>query len=346
MRLWFLGLLLLAAVPAHSEDLPSVHLKVVGGLGQAVQFKRFEEPFWEHELADRSHGQVTAEVTPYDADGLSGPELLQLTRLGAITIGDVPLAQVASEDPEVAGLDLAGMNGDIDALRRSVAAYRTTLANLYRERYGVELLAVWTNPAQVVFCNRPIAGLADLAGLNVRVASAMHGDFIRGLGGVGVAIPFDGLMDALRKHVADCAITGAISGYQIGLPAVTSYVSNATVSWGPNILIANHAAWQRFDPALREFLTARIDELGERLWHNADHETQEGIACLTGGPCSAGPPAHMTLVPTSPQDRALVHKSLVDAVLPRWSERCGAECVGNWNETIGKLYGLAVTASN
>jgi TRAP-type C4-dicarboxylate transport system substrate-binding protein len=346
VRFWYLALLLVLALPARGQDLPAIHLKVVGGLGQTIQFKNFEAPFWNQEVATLSHGRITAEVTPYDADGLSGPELLQMTRLGAITIGDVPLAQVASEDPEVAGVDLAGMNGDIEALRRSIAAYRATLTDLYRQRYGVELLAVWTNPAQVVFCNRPIHGLADLAGLKVRVASAMHADFVEGLGATGVTIPYDGLMDALRKHVADCAITGAISGYQIGLPSVTSYVSDVTVSWGPNILIANHAAWRRFDPGVRDFLSARIAELGDRLWTDAAHESEEGLACLTGGSCEAGPPAHMTLVPTTDSDRALVHKSLVETVLPRWSQRCGAQCVGNWNETIGRMVGLTVAASN
>jgi TRAP-type C4-dicarboxylate transport system substrate-binding protein len=346
VRFWFLALLLLAALPARGEDLPSIHLKVVGGLGQTVQFKDFEEPFWNKELAARSNGRVTAEVTPYDLDGLSGPDLLQLTRLGAITIGDVPITQVASEDPEAAGVDLAGLNPDIQSLRRSVDAYRSTLADLYRQRYSVELLAIWTNPAQVVFCNRPIKSLADLKGVKVRVASAMHRDFVEGLGAVGITVPYNGLMDALRNHVADCAITGAISGYKIGLPSVTSYVDSATISWGPNILIANRDAWQSFKPALRDFLTKQIAELGDRLWQDADRESQDGLTCLTGGPCSAGPPAHMTLVPATADDRALVRQSFLNTVSPRWAERCGAECVANWNATIGRMFNLTVAASN
>ena len=40
------ALLLLAALPAWADDLPTIHLKVVGGLGQTDQFKEFEEPFW------------------------------------------------------------------------------------------------------------------------------------------------------------------------------------------------------------------------------------------------------------------------------------------------------------
>ena len=111
-------------------------------------------------------------------------------------------------------------------MRKSLDAYRATLNELYRERYNVEVLAVWTNPAQVLFCNRPINGLADLRGVKVRVASAMHGDFVRGLGGIDITTPYNALMDALRGHTADCAITGAISGYRLGLQKVTDSISS------------------------------------------------------------------------------------------------------------------------
>jgi hypothetical protein len=112
------------------------------------------------------------------------------------------------------------------------------------------------------------------------------------------------------------------------------------------VLFANHAAWQRFSPALRDFLTVQIDHLGDQLWDAADRETQEGIACLTGGPCSAGPAAHMTLVPTNADDRALERKTLLDTVSPRWAARCGADCIANWNATVGRMFDLTVAASN
>jgi hypothetical protein len=54
----------------------------------------------------------------------------------------------------------------------------------------------------------------------------------------------------------------------------------------------------------------------------------------------------MTLVPTSAEDRTLVRKSLLNTVSPRWAARCGAECIGNWNATIGRMFDLTVAASN
>jgi TRAP-type C4-dicarboxylate transport system substrate-binding protein len=346
VRFWLWALLLLAAAPVRAQDLPQTHLKVVGGLGQTVQYKQFEAPFWSKELAEASHGRVTAEVTPWDQLGIKGPELLQFTRLGAIMISTVSLSQIASEDPEAAGFDLAGLNPDIPTLRRSIDAYLPTLREVYRTRYGLELLAIWSYPAQVVFCNRPVSGLADLKGVKVRVASAMHADFVQGLGGTGVTMPFDELMEALKKRVADCAITGAMSGYRVGLFNATTHVSPVTVSWGPYVLFANHAAWQRFDPAVRDFLSTRLETLGDRLWDLAERETQDGIACLTGGACSAGPAANMKLVPSTAADLAAVRKSFTDTVSPRWAERCGPDCVANWNATVGRMLDLTVAAGN
>ncbi|HXP03736.1 MAG TPA: TRAP transporter substrate-binding protein [Stellaceae bacterium] len=347
MRYWLFALLLLLALPASGQELPDIHLKVVGGLGQTIQFKNFEEPFWSKQLAERSGGHITAEVTPWDQFGIKGAELLQFTHLGAIMFSTVSLSQIASEDSEAAAVDLAGLNLDILSLRRSIDAYLPALRDTYRERYGLELLAVWSYPAQVIFCNRAIGSLADLKGVKVRVASAMHSDFVEGLGGVGVTIPFDGLMEGLKKHVADCAITGAMSGYRLGLYNGTTHLDATTVSWGPYVLFANRAAWERLDPKVRDFLTAQIDELSGRLWQATDQETDEGIACLTGhGTCNAGTPASMKLVPTTDDDRKLVRQSFTKVVSPRWSDRCGAVCVKNWNETIGRQLDITVAAGH
>jgi TRAP-type C4-dicarboxylate transport system substrate-binding protein len=346
LRIFLIALLALLALPAAAADLPTIHLKVAGGLGQTDQFKEFEEPFWTRQLSAASGGKITAEVSPYDQDGMSGAELLQFTRLGAIAIGDVPLAQVASEDPEVAGIDLAGLNGDIHELRKSIAAYLPTMTKLYRERYNVDVLAVWTNPAQVLFCNREIHGLADLNGVKVRVASAAHGDFVRGLGGIDITTPYNALMDALKNHVADCAITGAISGYRLGLQRVTTHVDPVTVSWGPNILIANHTDWQMLGEPVRAFLRKQIDQLTDRIWASAEATSEEGIACVTGkGACPEGPSGHLILVPVTDADRELERAVLSKSVLPRWARLCGAACAAQWNDTIGKLWGLTAPAS-
>jgi TRAP-type C4-dicarboxylate transport system substrate-binding protein len=334
-----------AALGVHADELPATHLKVVGGLGATSQYKNFEEPFWTKRLAERSGGKVTAEVAAYDQLGIRGPEVLQLTKLGVLTFATGSLSALASDDPEAAGVDLVGMNGDIASLRRNVNLYLPTLRRIYRERYGVELLAVWTYPAQVIFCKRPITRLGEIAGLKVRTASVMQADFVEALGGIGVDVPYAGIADALAKDVVDCAITGAISGYVLGLPRLTTHLLNVTVNWGPNILVANHAAWHRLAPGVRALIERELARLDEEIWAAAEHETAEGVACTTGGaPCQAGPPGHMTLVPVRPEDRTLLHAAFERVVVPRWAERCGPECVAAWNESVGRSIGVSAAA--
>ena len=62
---------------------------------------------------------------------------------------------------------------DLASLRRNVDAYRPQLARLLRERHGVELLALYIYPAQVLFCRQPFRDLGDLSGRRVRTARGL-----------------------------------------------------------------------------------------------------------------------------------------------------------------------------
>lgn len=338
------GLVLAAA--AQAQELPVTHLKVVGGLGNVSQYTNIEEPFWTHELASLSGGRITAELTPFDTIGLRMNDIMQLMRLGVITMGTASLALLGAEDAQAAAIDLPGLNPDIDTLRRNATAYRDTLTRIYRERYGVDVLALWTYPAQVLFCNQPIARLKDLAGKRVRVASALHADFVEALGGVGVTLPFNQLIDALRRHAVECAITGTLSGNFLKIYQVTSYIYALPISWGPNLFAANAVAWGRLDPKVRDFLTRQLVSLEQKIWDNAEYETEQGIACNVGrADCKLGTRASMTLVPVAPGDVALVRQILRDVILPHWAERCGAECVAEWNLTVGANVDLRAVAN-
>ncbi len=326
---------------AVAQDLPQVHLKIVGGLGNVSQYRNFEEPFWTRTVRERSGGRVTAEISPSDSVGLRQVEILQLMRLGVIPFGTASLSAIATEDAEAAGLDLAGLNPDISSLRKHIAAYRETLVKLYRERYNVEVLSIYTYPAQVAFCNTPIQSLRDLSGKRVRVASVTHGDLIDGLGGRAVNLPFNQMIDALRRRAVDCAITGTLSGNSVRIFEVANHVYALPISWGPNILSVNLKFWEGLPEPVRQFLRHNLAELEDQIWANAERETLEGLNCNTGrGECTLGVRANMTLVPVRADDDVLLKRILREVILPRWADRCGDECAETWNATIGRLSGL------
>ncbi|HYF09956.1 MAG TPA: TRAP transporter substrate-binding protein [Acetobacteraceae bacterium] len=345
MPLWTRALgalfLLLAAGPARAE--PTVMLRIVGGLAGVSQYHRFEEPFWREQVPALSGGRLQVSIQPWDRSGIRGQEMLQLMRLGVVPFGTALLAVAAAEEPELNAVDLAVLSLDMATLRRNVAAYRPHIAALLADRYDVELLAIYTYPAQVIFCRQPFAGLSDLAGRRIRTSSVGQSELVAALGSVGVVTGFAEITHALRTNVVDCAITGTLSGNAIGLHEITSHVHDFAINWGLSLFGANRAAWQALPAPLRETLGREIAGLEARIWEAAEQETGEGLACNAGRPgCVQGRRGGMSVVPTGPADEARRIQLLTEIVLPGWVRRCGPECAEAWNSHLAASVGLTV----
>jgi TRAP-type C4-dicarboxylate transport system substrate-binding protein len=344
-----------AAIGALACVLPLVHaqtaapapaapmqLRVVGGLAGVHQFVRHEEPFWATELARLSGGRYGAEIVPFDRAGIRASEMLPLIRQGVVPFGTVLLSAAATRDPDLGAVDLAGLNPDMASLRRSLAAFRPYLQTTLRKRYNIELLAVYSYPAQVTFCKQPINGLAGLAGRRVRTSGASQSDWVESLGGTPVATGFAEIMDNLRAGNVDCAITGTMSGHTIGLHESTSHLHTLPVTWGLAFFGANAAVWDGLPADLKALLKRELPRVEQAIWAEADRETGEGIACNVGdAACGSARKGRMVAVATSAADERLRREVFSATVLPRWLQRCGAACAAMWEQTLAPVAGVA-----
>ena len=336
-------LILLAPGRGGAGEDETIRLRVVGGLAELGQYVRYELPFWNRTVPDLTHGRVQVEISPFDRSGIRGQEMLQLVRLGVAPFGNVLLSLAAADDPELNGLDLPVLNPDVATLRRNAALWRPILSDLLRDRYGVELLAMYTYPAQVVFCRAPFAGLSDLAGRKVRASSVGQSELLAGLGAVPVVIPFAETLAALRKGVVECAITAAMSGNDVGLQDVTTHISRLAVGWGVSVFAANRAAWRSLPAEVREQLAAGLRRLEDDIWRYAEVETENGLACNAGqDTCSAGRRGRMIIVEERDQDEVRREQLLRDVVLPSWVRRCGPSCAETWNRKIAPSLGIRI----
>jgi len=334
-----------AAAPAQAPAEPPMRLQVVGGLAGVNQFTRHEEPFWTTQLARLSAGRYTAEIVPFDRAGMRGQDMLSLLQKGTVPFGTVLVALASHKDPEVSMPDLAGLNPDMKALRRNVAAVRPYLQSLLRERYGVEMLALYVYPAQVVFCNKPFAGVDGLKGLRVRTASPTQADWVAALGALPVVTSFVDLVPNLKAGNIDCAITGSMSGNTLGLQELTTHLHPLVVNWGLSIFGANAATWNALPADLQALLKRELPVLEKAIWEASDRETDDGIACNVGAAtCVNGRRGRMTLVASSVADEQRSRAVFATAVLPAWLQRCGASCAAAWNRTIAPVVGVEAPA--
>lgn len=331
-----------APAPAQPQQAAELRLRVVGGLAGLTQYTQLEAPFWTRDLPRLSQGRFQADIVPFDRAGVPGPGMLRLLQLGVVPFGTVLMSALSAQYPQYTAADLPGLNPDFAALRASLAAFRPYLEQALRDEHGIEPLAVYAYPAQVLFCKQPLGGLDDLRGRRVRVSSAVQGDFVAALGAYPQIVPFAQVVRSLEKGASECAVTGTMSGNILGLHLHTTHLHPMPITWGLAVFGANRAAWQALPGELRALLQAELPKLETAVWLSAEEETAQGVACSTGSPrCTTGRRGAMTLVPVGPQDDARREQVFNTVVLPRWARRCGARCAGLWSRTIGPARGIA-----
>jgi TRAP-type C4-dicarboxylate transport system substrate-binding protein len=312
------------AAAAQAEQ--AVTLRIVGGLEGVSQYTRHELPFWRDRLPILTQGAFKAEIVPFDRAGLRAQEMTRLLRLGVVPFGHVLAGTASADEPLLGAFDIPLDNPSIEALRVNLAARRPFIEADLRERLGIELLAVFTYPAQVIFCREPISGLGDLAGRRVRASGVAQTELMMALKAQPAIIPFADMRAALRNGRVDCAITGTLSGYEVGLAGAATQVLVEPVTWGVSFFAANRRAWMAIAEGHRAAIRQGLAELEAEIWRAAAADTALGIACLGRGPCPHGEPGGIRIV-MPPSEDALRREGLLrDVVLPQWVSRCGASC--------------------
>ncbi len=320
---------------------PPIRLKIVGGLAGVTQYDRHEVPFWVERIPRLTGGRVHAEIAAFDRSGIRGNEFIHLMRVGVVPFGTLILTIAGADEPELTASDLAALNPDMAHLRRNVRAFRSGLARILRENHNLEVLAVYAYPAQVLFCSRPFGGLGDIAGRRVRTSSATQADVMEAVGATPVVIPFAEIIGSIRRGAVECAITGTLSGYSIGLHEVTSHVHNMALSWGVSVFAAHRPSWMALPEQVRAQISAGLAELEEEIWTAAEEDTLQGLRCNAGQTeCVGGQRGRMQIVPVSAADEEIRRRLLRETVLPRWLDRCGEHCAQTWNHSLAATAGI------
>lgn len=331
---------------AAAADMPAREFKVVGTWGNLASWNDLELPFWSETLPTLSGGQLTGSAIPITEAGLKGSEVMRLLDLGVFEVAHGLGSYVAAENPAIEGVDLSSIASDFTTMRAISDAYKPVMDSSFRETYGATILSMYPWPASMIYCRDPISSLADLADRKVRVHSATLGDFIEGAGGTVVTLPFAEVVPALERGVADCAVTDPVSAYRASWQEVINHVYALPIGYSMTFSAINTDLWDEMTDETRDVMTQAFTQLEEDGWANAAEQQAMGVACLTGtSECTMGEPGSATLTLPTEADIAARQTILDEFVLPRWAERCGAECAATWTETAGAAAGLAISAN-
>ena len=327
---------------------PKVTISAVTQLAPTLpQYSKVDVPMLRDGVAKATNGRIEFNLRSYPEANVQGPEAIRLVRSGQVDIVGAPLTTVSGDVPLLDGFDLPGLHTSMDQVRRAGQALAAA-ANVDLEKLGVRMIATSPFPAQVFFCKKPLAGIADLKGLKVRVAGPSQSDFMTALGAQPVAIAFGEVYASLERGVVDCAVTGTGTGNAQKWWEVTSHLYTLVASWGISGYLVNLAWWNKLDPQVRAFLEKTFREVEDAQWRLGAELTQDGIECNIGNAAGCKiftvvTSRPMTLVKASDADVARGRQILLDVVLPNWVKRCGTRCGEAFNEAIAPISGVRFT---
>ena len=331
------------AATAVAGELPKLHVSGVGLAGNTVVSYKDEVPFWTKVIPQASGGRITATFAPMEQLGVKGRQVLRMTKLGVVDFGAGDVSKMAGDQPVFEGCDLAGLALDIKTARAVCKAWLPTMSRVAEKLFNTKLLAVGTNPPQVVWCRVPITGLNDLKGKKVRVFNKTMTDFMQAVGAATVSMAFAEVVPALQRGVVDCAVTGTMSGFTAGWAEVTTHQFQVYMGWSINYQSVNLNSWKRFGPDARKFFLEQFAKLEDKMWETAAKALAGADNCNFGtGKCPEGTAAKLVNVPVSDADKALHKKLMTEVVLVAWGKRAGKAYAKEWNETVGKIVGMSI----
>ena len=342
---------LVACAPLSAQPLPAgpkVKVTAVTQLSSALpQFTRVEIPMLREDVPKTSGGRVEFDLKSMTDMNIQGPEMIRLVRSGQVDVGAGPLTTVSGDVPLLDAIDLPGANASMEQLYTVSKAVMPSV-NKELERVGVKIIATSPFPAQVFFCRKPVASIADLNALKIRVAGPAQSDFIKALGAQPVSIAFAEAYSALERGAVDCAVTGTGSGAAQKWPEVTTHLYTLVASWGISGYFVNLAWWNKLDAPVRAYLETTFTQVQDAQWKLGLEMTQDGIECNVGNSagCKIFSVAKKPMVLNKPSaaDVARARQVLNEVVLPSWVKRCGDRCGLLYNEVIAPINGVSYVA--
>jgi len=285
------------------------------------------------EVEKRTNGQVKVDVVSLPELGLTGFELVRVTRSGLVDIADVIFAYVAGDVPAIEGVDLPGLFPDLETSVKAHVAFMPVIKK-HEDKLGGVVLGGYLWPGQYMFSRKPVRSPADLKGLKVRVYGTAQTEFANALGMEPVSIAFAETYTALERGTVDAAFTGTYPGFALKFYEVTKFLVD--VNHGPvaGALVVSKRTWDRLSPDMRTLMTKLGEEFSERGWELGRRTTKEGL--------DKNREKGMELIPITPAMAAAAKDVVTRVVIPSWIKRGGPDAKATFNQYVAPHSGITL----
>ena len=331
MRTKVLATVLIAslAVFAAIDSAPAQTLKAVAVSRPTPQFGLWT---WLcEELQKQTNGQLKLDVVSLPELGLTGFELVRVTKAGLVDIADVLPTYVAGDLPVLEGVDLPGLYADFETSVKAHQAFMPVVKK-HEDKLGGVVVGAYLWPHQVIYSRKPIKGPADLKGLKLRVFGTAQTEFARALGAEPVSIAFAEVYTALERGTVDAGLTGTYSGFALKRYEVSKYLVD--VNHGPVVgfMMVSKRSWDRLSPDQRAAVTKLGEEFTAKGWEIGRQTTKDGI--------EENKKKGMEWVTVTPDMAKAVREAALQTIVPSWVKRSGPDAKAIFNQYLAPHTGF------
>ena len=265
------GALILAPAPA----IPAEAIKLTyANFPPATTFPCVQMEHWAKEVEKRTGGKVKVQTFP-GGTLLPAKNILDGVISGLADIGNFAMSYQPGRFPVSEAVDLP--LGFTSARVASLTLYDLIEKYKPKEFEKVKILTLFTCPPTNFMTKTPVRSLADLKGMELRVAGTSS-EIVKRLGGIPVAMPQSETPEAIQKGV----VKGMVSSMEIlqdfKFAAYTPYATVANLSVVTFAVVMNREKWNSLPADVKKVLDDMRRE--QALWtgNYVDGHVTEALA--------------------------------------------------------------------
>ena len=240
----------------------------------AATFPCVQMERWAKEVEKRTHGKVKVQTFP-GGTLLAAKNIFDGVISGMADIGNFAMSYQPGRFPVSEAVDLP--MGFTSARAASLTLFDLIEKYKPKEFAQVKVLTLFTCPPTNFMTKTPVRSLADLKGMELRVAGT-NAEVVKRLGGIPVAMPQSETPEAIQKGV----VKGMVSSMEIlkdfKFAAYTPYATVANLPVVSFAVVMNQAKWDSLPADVKGVLDQMRREQAEWTGKYVDDHVTEALA--------------------------------------------------------------------
>jgi TRAP-type C4-dicarboxylate transport system substrate-binding protein len=240
----------------------------------AATFPSVQMERWAKEVSMRTHGKVKVQTFP-GGTLLAAKNIFDGVVSGMADIGNFAMSYQPGRFPVSEAVDLP--MGFTSARAASLTLFDLIEKYKPKEFAQVKVLTLFTCPPTNFMTKTPVMTLADLKGMELRVAGT-NAEVVKRLGGIPVAMPQSETPEAIQKGV----VKGMVSSMEIlkdfKFAAYTPYATVANLPVVTFAVVMNQAKWDSLPAEVKDVMEKLGREQAEWTGKYVDDHVTEALA--------------------------------------------------------------------